>query len=343
MKLHIGSEIPEGSDWVFEPKYDGVRVLAFVERGSVRLVTRNGRDKARQFPEVVEALRALATRVRQSFVLDGEVVALARGKAARFQALQTRIHLDDAPSIAEEVKRAPAALIVFDLLVDGSDELLGEPWSTRRERLERLLRGGTSTQLQLSEFTTGNAPTMLRRARAKGWEGVIAKRKDSLYRPGKRSHEWLKLKIEFRQELVVGGWTEPRRTRKYLGALLLGYYEGGRLVFAGGVGTGFDRDSLRDMYERLTRLERKTSPFADPPKTREPVHWVRPVVVVEVKFSEWTNDGKLRQPVFVGVRDDKSAREVGREPKSFQESRFGRSPTSGSTSVSRQRHGGTTP
>jgi bifunctional non-homologous end joining protein LigD len=324
MKLHIGSEIPEGPDWVFEPKYDGVRVLAFVERGSVRLVTRNGRDKARQFPEVVEALSGVASRVRRSFVLDGEIVALAHGKAARFQALQTRVHLDDAPSIARESKRAPAALIVFDLLVDGSDDLLGEPWSTRRERLERLLDDLTSAQLRLSELTRGNASAMLKRARAKGWEGIIAKREDSTYKPGKRTHAWLKLKVEFRQELVVGGWTEPRRTRKYLGALLLGYYEGDRLVYAGGVGTGFDRDSLRDMYERLTRLERKTSPFANPPKTREPAHWVRPVVVVEVKFSEWTDDGKLRQPVFVGVRDDKSAREVGREPASFQESGFGR-------------------
>jgi bifunctional non-homologous end joining protein LigD len=318
MKLHIGTEIPEGPDWVFEPKYDGVRVLAFVERGSVRLVTRNGKDKATQFPEVVEALSALASRVRRGLVLDGEIVALARGKAARFQALQARVHLEDAKSLAEEAERAPAALIVFDLLVDGRDDLLDEPWSTRRERLEHLLGDHASPRLRLSEVTTGNAPAMLRRARANGWEGIIAKRKSSAYRPGKRSHEWLKLKIEFRQELVVGGWTEPRRTRKYLGALLLGYYEGDRLVFTGGVGTGFDRDSLRDMYERLVRLERKTSPFADPPKTSEPVHWVRPVVIVEVKFSEWTNDGKLRQPVFVGVRDDKSAREVVREPASLQ-------------------------
>jgi bifunctional non-homologous end joining protein LigD len=324
MKLHIGTEIPTGREWVFEPKYDGVRVLAFVERGSVRLVTRNGRDKAKQFPEVVEALRGVASRVRRGFVLDGEIVALARGKAARFQALQTRVHLEDAKSLAKEAERAPAALVVFDLLVDGSDDLLGEPWSTRRERLERLLDDLTSAQLRLSELTRGNASAMLKRARAKGWEGIIAKREDSRYKPGKRTHAWLKLKVEFRQELVVGGWTEPRRTRKYLGALLLGYYEGDRLVYAGGVGTGFDRDSLRDMYERLTRLERKTSPFANPPKTREPAHWVRPVVVVEVKFSEWTDDGKLRQPVFVGVRDDKSAREVGREPASFQESGFGR-------------------
>src|SRR5690606_20658143 len=124
----------------------------------------------------------------------------------------------------------------------------------------RLLRDRTSTRLQLSDCTTGNAAAMLHRARAKGWEGIIAKRRNSTYRPGERTHAWLKLRVEFRQEFVVGGWTEPRRTRKYLGALLVGYYEGDRLIFAGGVGTGFDRDSLRDMYQRLTRLERRTSP-----------------------------------------------------------------------------------
>jgi bifunctional non-homologous end joining protein LigD len=320
MKLRIGTETPEGPDWVFEPKYDGVRVLAFAKSDSVRLVTRNGRDKAKQFPEIVEALSGVAASVRRSFVLDGEIVALAHGKAARFQALQTRVHLEDAKSLAKEAKRAPAALIAFDLLVDGDDEILDEPWSARRKRLERLLHDHTSAHLKLSEYTSGNARAMLKRARDRGWEGIIAKRTDSRYRPGTRTSAWLKLKVEFRQELVVGGWTEPRRTRQYLGALLLGYYDDDRLIYAGSVGTGFDRAGLRAMHERLTRLERKTSPFAEPPKTAEPVHWARPVVVVEVKFSEWTNDGKLRQPVFVGVRDDKDAREVGREPTSVQES-----------------------
>ena len=159
MKLHIGTKIPEGSDWVFEPKYDGVRVLAYVERESVRLVTRNAKDKAKQFPEVVEALRALASRVGHGFVLDGEIVALARGKAARFQALQTRVHLEDAKSLAREVEGAPAALIVFDLLVDGSEELLNEPWSTRRERLDSR-RNGHSRRGEgaAEEETSGPCP-----------------------------------------------------------------------------------------------------------------------------------------------------------------------------------------
>jgi bifunctional non-homologous end joining protein LigD len=157
-------------------------------------------------------------------------------------------------------------------------------------------------------------------ARRGGWEGVIAKRRDAPYRPGVRSPDWQKLKIEFRQELVVGGFTEPRRTRPHLGALLLGYYDAdGRFVYAGHTGGGFTHEGLRRMRARLDALERKTPPFADPPRPNETVHWVRPEVVVEVKFAEWTADGRLRQPIYVGTRDDKKAREVGREQVSVQQ------------------------
>jgi bifunctional non-homologous end joining protein LigD len=147
---------------------------------------------------------------------------------------------------------------------------------------------------------------------------VIAKRTGALYRPGGRSGDWLKLKVEFRQELVVGGWTDPQRSRKHLGSLLVGYFEGGELVFAGGVGTGFDVQGLREMRARLDALAAEESPFREPPRTRTPAHWVRPEVVVELKFAEWTADGRLRQPVFLGVRDDKDAREVGPEERSVQ-------------------------
>src|SRR6185312_2585738 len=152
---------------------------------------------------------------------------------------------------------------------------------------------------------------MMRRARTHDWEGIIAKRADAPYEPGRRSRAWLKLKIERRQEFVVGGWTAPRKSREHIGALLLGYYDAnGTLVYAGHTGTGFTRRGLADMYERLKRLERKTSPFATPPKTNEAAHWTRPAIVVEIKFNEWTDDGRLRQPVFLGVRDDKPARAV---------------------------------
>ena len=160
---------------------------------------------------------------------------------------------------------------------------------------------------------------MLDRARAAGWEGIIAKRTAALYQPGTRSRDWLKLKIEFRQEFVVGGYTEPRNTRQHIGALLLGYYDHGRLIYAGNMGGGFDNAGLAEMHEMLAPLERKSSPFEETPRPREPVHWVTPRVVVEVKFNEWTSDGKLRQPIYVGTRDDKNPRTVKRERTSVQE------------------------
>jgi bifunctional non-homologous end joining protein LigD len=159
---------------------------------------------------------------------------------------------------------------------------------------------------------------MLARARERGGEGIIAKRVSAPYLPGVRSRDWLKLKLEFRQEFVVGGWTEPRNTRQHIGALLLGYYDHGRLIYAGNMGGGFDNAGLADMYELLAPLARKASPFEEVPRPREPVHWVRPKVVVEVKFNEWTADGKLRQPIYVGTRDDKDAKTVKREGTSVQ-------------------------
>jgi bifunctional non-homologous end joining protein LigD len=161
---------------------------------------------------------------------------------------------------------------------------------------------------------------MLGKAKRGGWEGLIAKRLDSPYRPGARARDWLKLKLQHRAEFVVGGYTDPRRSRELIGALLLGYFDGnGALRYAGRMGGGFSRDSLRDMYRRLRPLARTTSPFADDVRTNERAHWVRPVVVVEVKFAEWTADGKLRQPIFLGVRDDKVARDVRRERESIQQ------------------------
>jgi bifunctional non-homologous end joining protein LigD len=319
MYATIGREVPAGGEWSFEPKYDGVRVLAVVEGSAARLVTRNGKEKTAQFPEVVEALRELAANGGAPFVLDGEVVALQRGKPARFQSLQSRMHLKDLRALEAQLEETPAALIAFDILRDGGEWLLDRPWTERREALERRLGSTDAGSLRLSEVLRGSGERALERARTRGWEGVIAKRESALYRPGKRSDDWLKLKVEFRQELVVGGWTEPQRTRPYLGSLLVGYYEGNELVFAGGVGTGFGRETLQALHERLLRLERATPAFRDPPRTRTPAHWVRPELVVEIRFVEWTADQKLRSPVFVGVRDDKDAKDVGREAASVQQ------------------------
>jgi bifunctional non-homologous end joining protein LigD len=229
-------------------------VLAFAAPTAVRLVTRNGKDKARQFPEVTAALAALAARVGRPLVLDGEVVALGRAGYERFQAMQSRMHLKGDEDIAEHAKSTPTALVAFDLLADGDDLLIGEPWTVRRTLLERLLRGRVGEHLRLGETVPNDGARMVREARRRGWEGVIAKRTDAPYVPGARSRDWLKLKVEFRQELVVGGFTEPRRTRPYLGALLLGYYDRGRLVYAGHAGGGFTHAELKAMRERLDHL-----------------------------------------------------------------------------------------
>jgi bifunctional non-homologous end joining protein LigD len=320
MYASVGDDVPRGSGWTFEPKFDGIRVLAFASADGVRLVTRNGKDKSFQFPEVVAALDALRRRARRPLVLDGEVVAIERpGTAGRFQSLQSRMHAKDAAHVARVAAKDPAVLVAFDLLQDGARVLTDEPWSTRRQRLERLLPADASGPVRASE-TTPDGDAMLRRAQRAGWEGVIAKRTDARYLPGARSRDWLKLKLQHRAEFVVGGWTEPRNSRPHLGALLLGYFDdAGALHYAGHMGGGFTHEGLRLMRQRLDRLARRTPPFVDPPRTNEPAHWVRPSIVVEVKFAEWTADGRLRQPIFLGVRDDKPAREVRLERESIQD------------------------
>ena len=328
MYATLGHELPRGAGWTFEPKYDGMRVLAEASSRRARLVTRNGKDKSAQFPEVVAALRALATRLRRSVLLDGEVVARARRRrttagsaaASDFQDLQSRMHLRNASEIARLSVESPATLVVFDLLRDGRSALARHPWTERRERLEALFAtNGVDDPALVLGATSARGTAMLARARRAGWEGIIAKRTDARYQPGARSDDWRKLKLQFRAEFVVGGYTEPRRTRPYLGALLLGAHDAsGRLVYVGHMGGGFDREGLRVMRSKLERMERRTSPFTEAPRTNEPAHWVEPKLVVEVKFAEWTADARLRQPIFLGVRDDKAARDVTIEGVSLQ-------------------------
>lgn len=213
---------------------------------------------------------------------------------------------------------APAALILFDILLDGDDNLIKEPWTERRARLLKRVGKRVTPQLRVTESIEGDGKKMLDKARRQSWEGIIAKHVDSWYEPGNRSRNWLKLKIEFRQEFVVGGYTEPRNSREHIGALLLGYFDKERFIYVGHTGGGFSRKGLEEMHRRLKPLERKTSPFEETPKTNEDAHWVKPEIVVEVKFNEWTADRRLRQPIFLGVRDDKDPGEVGVEPRSVQ-------------------------
>ena len=317
MYASVGSEIP-GDGWTFEPKYDGIRVLAYATSTEVKLMTRNGKDKEQQFPEIVAGLKKLAAQTKHSLVLDGEIVALIDGEPARFQELQSRMHVKELHAIARYSSTMPAALILFDILVDGEDVLIKEPWSERRARLVKRVGKRITPQLRVTESIEGDGKKMLENARRQGWEGIIAKRVDARYEPGSRSRNWLKLKIEFRQEFVVGGYTEPRNSREHIGALLLGYFDKDRFIYVGHTGGGFTRKGLEEMYRRLKPLERKTPAFEETPKTNEKAHWVKPEVVVEVKFNEWTADRRLRQPIFLGVRDDKDPKEVGLEGISVQ-------------------------
>lgn len=317
MYATIGTEAPTGSGWSFEPKYDGMRALAFVSPARVRLMTRNGKDKAKQFPEVAAALGILGRRLGRRCIVDGEVVALERNRPGHFQSLQGRFHLKGGDDIQTAMRESPAAIVIFDLLADGDENLMNAPWTERRARLEGMLKSPPDG-VRLSE-TSPNGTRMLERARKGGWEGVIAKRSDARYVPGARSRDWLKLKLQHRAEFVIGGYTEPRRTRPYLGAILLGYFaKNGELRYVGHTGGGFNRESLREMYEQLRRIEQPQSPFANAPRTNERAHWVKPTVVVEVKFAEWTSDGRLRQPIFLGTRDDKDAMDVHLEKESIQ-------------------------
>lgn len=317
MYATIADAIPAGGDWTFEEKYDGMRVVATATSKRVQLVTRNGRDKSTQFPEIAEALRELARRAGRTLVVDGEIVAIVRGKPAAFQALQGRLHRS--AGVEEMVRRAPAAIVLFDVLRDGRTSLMRKQLGERREKLVELLEGNEDKRIRISAASS-NGRRMIARAAKNGWEGLIAKRLTSPYVPGARSKDWLKLKLQHRAEFVVGGYTEPRLSRPHIGALLLGYFDAkGALHYVGHMGGGFDRESLRDMLARLRPIERKTSPFAEPVRTNEPAHWVKPTVVVEVKFAEWTEDARLRQPIFLGVRDDKRARDVRRERESVQQ------------------------
>jgi bifunctional non-homologous end joining protein LigD len=304
-----------GPDFVYEPKYDGVRTLAYVTPGhpvpAVHLYSRLGNDKTSQFPGIARALGRYAAKLRQPVVLDGEIVALdPRGRPTSFQHLQGRIHRK---SVADQ-DDAPSAFIAFDLLRDGPHDLRGMTLVARRAALERVFGDPGSPLLRLSPQVARDGRDLYRDALAQGWEGLIVKRSSSKYLSGRRSTDWMKLKLIREQEFVVGGWTEPRGTRSHFGALILGVHEGRRLVYVGHVGSGFDEAELGRVTSALKRLATKASPFdVEPPATNETPHWVKPTLVVQVKFTEWTDDGRLRHPTYLGMRDDVKPASVVRE------------------------------
>lgn len=298
-------DIAASGDWVYERKLDGQRVLAFCERDEVRLRSRTDKSADGAYPELVDALH---DQVRSDCLLDGEVVAFD-GTTTSFSRLQGRIGQHD-PVLS---RRSGIAVFfyVFDVVhLDGID-LCGLPLRRRKALItEAVAPGGP---IRLSAHRRDGAK-LFAEACAKGWEGIIAKRADSTYQT-RRSPAWLKYKCEAGQELVVGGFTAPKGSRSDFGALLLGHHDAdGRLVYAGKVGTGFDTATLRSLGERLRAMEVEDRPFAPHPMLpRKDVRWVRPELVAQVAFTEWTGDGQLRHPRFLGLRDDKDPREVVRE------------------------------
>jgi len=292
-------------NWIFERKLDGERCLAFRSGRTVRLMSRNRLAIGGQYPELSAALSDARLG---DFVLDGEIVAFD-GDRTSFPKLQRRMHVSaPSPSL---IRSAPVVYFVFDRpYAEGFDlSRVGVRWR------KKALRASMSFRRPLSYLAhrTGEGETYYAEACSKGWEGLIAKRADSPY-VGTRSREWLKFKCVLEQEFVIGGYTDPQGNRAgYFGALLVGYYEDGHLSYAGKVGTGFDRRTLADLTKRLSALEQDESPFRRGQLPKRGVHWVRPKLVAEVGFSEWTEDGQLRHPRFLGLRIDKSAEEVIRE------------------------------
>jgi bifunctional non-homologous end joining protein LigD len=295
---------------VYEPKYDGIRALVSVAPHArsvkVTIASRLGNDKTPQFPELVAALEGWGRRRGVAAILDGEIVALdENGDPVGFEKLQDRIHLTGARDIARLATAKPVALVVFDLLRDGDEDLCGLALSERRRRLEIALADVAGGTIRIARQERGDGSSLMAEARARGWEGIIAKDARSGYRPGRRTRDWRKLKLVQRQELVVGGYTEARDSRTWFGALLLGLpTPGGRLRYAGRAGGGFSDKELARVGRLLKTRETATSPFETSPPANQKPHWVRPELVVEVKFAEWTLAGVLRQPIYIGLRDD---------------------------------------
>ena len=312
MKALLVESPPPGA-WLYEIKFDGFRAIALKGGSEARLLSRNEKDFGAKFPEVLESISELKVK---DAVIDGEIVALDEKGISSFQLLQ-------AFELGEE--RPPIFYYAFDLLRLNGKDLHESPLKERKDKLGRLLKDPPGV-LRLSSSLEGSATQLLDRVRDLGLEGLIGKRKESNYESGRRSGAWIKLKVQREQEFVIGGFTPPGGTRKHFGALLVGVYEEKKLIFVGKVGTGFDTALLHSLHARFQKMLRKTCPFSNLPEKRgarygqaitaaemRRCRWVQPNIVCQVKFSEWTRDNRLRQPVFLGLREDKNPTEVVRE------------------------------
>jgi len=313
MKPKLVETPPAQGGWIYELKFDGIRALALKDGVKVKLISRNGNDLTKRFDEVAADLESLPC---EECVIDGEVVALDEEGRSSFQLLQAR---------EMEGRESPLCYYVFDLLQLNGRNLRGLPLTSRKEVLRQLC-AGAGDPIRYSGELGEDATALLGEVKRRGLEGIVGKLADSVYESGRRSGAWIKLKGTNEQEFVIGGYTPPAGARQHFGALLVGFYKKKKLFFAGKVGTGFDTKMLATLHRKFRTEARADCPFADLPSRQggqwvqgitpgmmRQIHWVNPGFVCQVRFSEWTRDNKLRQPVFLGMRDDKSPAEVRRE------------------------------
>ena len=319
MKAKLVEKPPATGDWIYELKFDGIRLIAIKDRGKVSLLSRNQNDLSARFPEIVDAVKNLPA---DECVLDGEVVALDEQGRSSFQLLQAR---------EMEGRKSPIYFYAFDLLQLDGKSLVSLPLEARKNVLEKLCApvaagADRGSAIRYSGAIGGDANQLLKEVQRRGLEGIIGKLHNSVYEPGRRSGAWIKLKCVDEQEFVIGGYTPPQGARKHFGAILVGYYKDRDLVFAGKVGTGFSAKSLASLHRKFQQQERDSCPFVDLPSKQngqwvlgitpsmmKKIHWINPKFVAEIKFAEWTRDKKLRAPVFLGLREDKDPHDVIKE------------------------------
>jgi bifunctional non-homologous end joining protein LigD len=314
MKCELVAHLPKGQDWVYEIKFDGVRAIAVKDGKKVKLISRNVKDLSAKYPQISEAISSIPAK---QVVIDGEIVAVDAQGRSSFQLLQSY-------NMAGTEK--PAILYyAFDVVnLEGRDTTKLPLW--KRKELLRPLVSEVPESILFSASIEADSTRVIKAMQAKGLEGIIAKQKNSRYESGQRSGSWVKYKWTKQQEFVIGGYTEPKGTRHHFGAILVGYYEGGKLMFASKVGTGFDHQLLESLFKKFQSLVQTKCPFVNLPSPRTESRslgitpaqmklctWLKPRLVCEIRFSEWTRDGHLRQPVFLGLREDKSSEEVIRE------------------------------
>ncbi len=289
----------DNKDWIFEIKWDGYRAITFIENGIVKLLSRNQNSLNDKFPLITKELSAYSGQA----ILDGELVVLDSEGKSHFQLVQNY----------QKTGQGSLFYYAFDMLYKDGYDLTQLPLIERKELLKNLLSSGSFPHIRYSDHVEGRGTALFNEAKKKQLEGIVGKKKDSTYQ-FKRSKSWIKIKTSLRQEVIIGGFTAPKGTRKKLGALLVGVYDRHReLIYVGHVGGGFNSSLLNETYDLLKPLVQLNSPFKMVPKTNAPVHWVKPILICEVSFAEWTTDNKMRQPIFLGFRTDKSPKDVRKE------------------------------